>query len=199
MAVIEGNRPLLIAGLGGATVLGLMFLSARVEEERARLAAVKVREELAANAQNFHRNFLGALEFEQIDVPQVLRNLAELDPVVAVRLMVAAVHRDIRWTADIETAGMQDYWQSPSMTAATRKGDCEDMALLLLHLLRECGITGYRLIVGTWRGSGHAWLESVLGTFADPTSGRLSDIRPLDYVPVLALGDGGLHYFSTAA
>jgi len=55
----------------------------------------------------------------------------------------------------------QDYWQTPSETRELGQGDCEDIAILMHHLLGRKGIAS-KVVVGLLKSDskhGHCWIE----------------------------------------
>lgn len=56
------------------------------------------------------------------------------------------VNRDIKYTGD---ANDGDYWQSGEETAALRKGDCEDYAILKYFVLRYLGVPEDKMYIAT--------------------------------------------------
>lgn len=54
---------------------------------------------------------------------------------------------------------MNDFWQFPNETVELHKGDCEDLAILLVSLLRTAGIPDWkvRVDIGMYGQTGHAW------------------------------------------
>lgn len=57
----------------------------------------------------------------------------------------------------LQYRGQQDVWQSSAQAFARTRGDCEDHALALADWLIGLGEDA-RVVVGTWRGGGHAWV-----------------------------------------
>jgi hypothetical protein len=56
---------------------------------------------------------------------------------------IESLLNQIKWTSD--TFG--DWIQDPELTWGLKKGDCEDMAVLAIALLKQSGIDGYLLSV----------------------------------------------------
>lgn len=54
-----------------------------------------------------------------------------------------------------------DFWQLPKETIEWRKGDCEDVSILLCTMMRIAGVSpsNVRVVVGTVVFGGHAWCE----------------------------------------
>lgn len=126
----------------------------------------------------------------RLDSSQYAR-IAVQDPDAAIRQICADVYQGITWVSDRETHGESEYWQTPEETVTTKRGDCEDKALVARDLLESIGFYKIRVIVGAWAGKGHAWLESEDGKFfMDPTAGTIAFGRPQDYEPALWLGGG---------
>ena len=64
-----------------------------------------------------------------------------------------------------QTTGKRDYWKLPKETIVSRKGDCEDHAILLCTLLRIAGYSQDRVyvVLGTSPDEkGHAWVRCKL-------------------------------------
>jgi predicted transglutaminase-like cysteine proteinase len=55
------------------------------------------------------------------------------------RLVNEHVNRDMTYVSDGSSYARQDYWAKPTETLAKRAGDCEDLAILKMHLLRAAG------------------------------------------------------------
>jgi predicted transglutaminase-like cysteine proteinase len=77
----------------------------------------------------------------------------------------------ITYTTDNQQYGRPDYWASPFETFATRKGDCDDFAILKYYVLtkyldvsqQECFFA-----VGSVKEQGHAFLLINLGSPKEP-------------------------------
>ena len=76
------------------------------------------------------------------------------------------VNQLIKYRDDIDTFGRMDHWASPA-EALTRRGDCEDYAILKYASLRELGVAAedMRIVVvnDTRRRRGHAVLSVDMG------------------------------------
>jgi hypothetical protein len=93
-------------------------------------------------------------------------------------------------------ADENDYWQSPAETARRKRGDCEDKALYLQHLLRLRGVET-EVVFGVEDADRsarmHAWVEGRLDGelyVLDPTNGfigRRRNMTPGRHMPVLGL------------
>ena len=87
-----------------------------------------------------------------------------------------------------------DHWQTPGETVRRGKGDCEDQALYLHHLLRNDRI-GSTVVFGIRdlenAETGHAWVEcEMFGEryILDPTCRLVAarkDLSPTLYYPVI--------------
>lgn len=104
---------------------------------------------------------------------------------------------NIRYVADVTEYGYPEVWAMPSETLKRGVGDCEDLSFLLCSVLHALRIPA-RVVFGSWRGTGHAWVETafdgssgILETtsnqpftgFADPTDYRAESVQgaaPLD-------------------
>ncbi len=64
-------------------------------------------------------------------------------PAVATLRDIEAVLAQIRWTPD----SLGDWIRDPELTWGKKQGDCEDMAVLVMELLKQTGIQGRLLSV----------------------------------------------------
>lgn len=55
------------------------------------------------------------------------------------------VNRIIAYRADTQTYGQRDYWATAAETLAKMAGDCEDYAILKMHMLRAAGVRGDKM------------------------------------------------------
>jgi transglutaminase-like putative cysteine protease len=82
--------------------------------------------------------------------------------------------------------GPYDYWRSPETTIDDGGGDCDDLAILAVSTALCSGFPA-RLVLGTYRGIGHAWMEGAdeRGWFLfEATSGDVfRGGRPAGYEP----------------
>lgn len=86
----------------------------------------------------------------------------------------------------------QDYWKTPKETLETGSGDCEDLSFLLASLLWSNDIESL-IVVGTFNGEGHMWVEvddKIYETtdFVLPFSAK--DGNELGYIPKIKVGVG---------
>jgi hypothetical protein len=76
------------------------------------------------------------------------------------------INRNIKYTTDEVQYGYLDYWATPEETLQSRKGDCEDMALLFLYTVyqKEDFKGKFRYYYPKEKGSpGHA--TAIIGDF----------------------------------
>lgn len=76
-----------------------------------------------------------------------------------------------------------DRWSTPRRTLRTGTGDCDDLAILALAMLRYIDVHSY-IVVGDLSGNGHAWIEGEdsAGFFLiEATTGALIRHRPNHY------------------
>lgn len=97
------------------------------------------------------------------------------------------VVNNIQYMSDMRIHGRLEYWQLPEETFELGTGDCEDMSILLMNLLRKKRIDS-KLTVGTYRNfifsSGHAWVTIPYGNLlitVESTSGKVSIGLPPKY------------------
>lgn len=96
------------------------------------------------------------LDFVQPDNPDVLAVFSQIgsDPWG----LYDFVCREIDYRRDIG-----EFWQTPSETLASRRGDCEDTSILLTSLIRAGGVPNCYVALGSLGNSlenyGHAWCQ----------------------------------------
>ena len=77
-----------------------------------------------------------------------------------------------------------EFWQTPSETLASKRGDCEDTSLLLCSLLQNAHVA-----LGSYRGDGHAWCEHN-GQLMETTYTSARPVPdPQDYCPYVCFND----------
>lgn len=80
------------------------------------------------------------------------------------------VNQTIAYRADMMTYGQRDYWASAAETIANKAGDCEDYAILKMHMLRAAGVSASKMRLMLLRdlagNADHAFLV-VSGTAGD--------------------------------
>lgn len=91
--------------------------------------------------------------------------------------VIAWVAENISYVSDEAVHGKPDEWQLPHQTYTWRTGDCEDYALLALHLLAEAGIRATLELGTSQQGYGHAWV-CVDGDHWEATSGYIVPSLP---------------------
>ncbi len=100
----------------------------------------------------------------------------------------------LNYIPDPEARGTTDFWCSPSATMLNGGGDCEDLAILAVSLLRAGGVDAFVVTGRVWTDhgfQGHAWVEGwdPSGFFMiEATSGELLRRRPRFYRAQLLLG-----------
>jgi|SRR5581483_7380189 len=105
-----------------------------------------IRDDLAAVAKCRAENNCGAAAkafIALIDAARPLSGRAQLGAINrAVNLAIAAM-------TDLAQYGVEDVWSSPLETLTTRKGDCEDYAILKIAVLQAAGVAAgdLRLVV----------------------------------------------------
>lgn len=81
--------------------------------------------------------------------------------------VTAWVSRQIEYKRDEKVWGEPDYWQTPEETLSMGTGDCEDVAILTVSLLRALGWSSKEAFVVTGvmtDGVGHAWVVAKEGS-----------------------------------
>jgi len=81
---------------------------------------------------------------------------------------------NIKYAEDMRSYGYEEVWQKPYLTLERKMGDCEDLSFLLCSLLQALGVRS-QVVMGEWRGKGHAWVEAYLdstGGILETTSGQ---------------------------
>lgn len=81
---------------------------------------------------------------------------------------------NVPYVPDMTVFGYEDVWQLPDSTLRRRMGDCEDLSFLLCSLLVALGIQAH-VVLGMYKGVGHAWVEASLdgaGGILESTSGQ---------------------------
>jgi predicted transglutaminase-like cysteine proteinase len=73
---------------------------------------------------------LGGSTYDAADMPRTVADFSALENWT----------KDFRYVSDEEAHGISDYWQTPSETIGLNSGDCEDIAILFVSLLRAYGV-----------------------------------------------------------
>jgi predicted transglutaminase-like cysteine proteinase len=70
------------------------------------------------------------------------------------------VINNVVYTSDMITSGRREQWQWADETLKTKKGDCEDGAILMANIMLKSGISYWRirLNAGDVKGGGHAYV-----------------------------------------
>ncbi len=74
------------------------------------------------------------------------------------------VKTNLSYISDITTHKVPEFWQNPEETWQTKKGDCEDGALLIASLMRMAGVPSYRIklcagfVIQNNKKIGHAYV-----------------------------------------
>lgn len=73
----------------------------------------------------------------------ILKNSADMTDVQKLSYVNSIVNNYVKYTTD----GNVDEWQTPETTIKRRKGDCEDYAILKMHLLEKMNIKSEIVVV----------------------------------------------------
>lgn len=116
-------------------------------------------------------------EFVQPSNPDVLATLSQIgtDPWA----LYDFVCRNIDYRRD-----WGEFWQTPSETLASRRGDCEDTSLLLCSLLQNSHV-----VLGSYRGYGHAWCDHNGQLMETTFTSARPVLDPEDYCPYVIFND----------
>jgi hypothetical protein len=78
--------------------------------------------------------------------------------------------QSVLYDTDIDQWGYSEYWASPEQTFASRKGDCDDKAILFMYLARSAHLAADPLLVAVLKPGnvGHA-LVRIDSMYYDPT------------------------------
>ncbi|MBA7664150.1 hypothetical protein ES703_72205 [subsurface metagenome] len=80
-----------------------------------------------------------------------------------------------------------EFWQTPSETLASKRGDCEDTALVLCSLLRNT--IDAHVALGSFQDYGHAWCQ-LNGQILETTYTSARPVPdPQDYCPYVYFND----------
>jgi len=91
---------------------------------------------------------------------QIIASLGEEDsPQARLREAYNFVTLNIKYAEDMRSYGFEEVWQLPKTTLERKLGDCEDLSFLLCSLLLALGVRS-RVVMGEWKGKGHAWVEA---------------------------------------
>lgn len=108
-----------------------------------------------------------SLMHQQLQQAGVVHGMADAE---VLRRVNRHVNQLVAYRADTVTYGQRDYWASAAETIANKAGDCEDYAILKMHMLRAAGISGDKMRLMLLRdlagNADHAFLV-VSGTEGD--------------------------------
>jgi predicted transglutaminase-like cysteine proteinase len=118
-------------------------------------------------------------------------------------LVNVAVNRSIEYRRDIDTYGVMDRWATPSETLSRRQGDCEDIAILKMAVLRSYGVDPDAMSLVIVYDQKRRFYHAVLSVevegrnyVLDNLSSQVRlDTQLVDYVPLYSIrnGKGFLH------
>lgn len=129
-------------------------------------------------------------------IAQEARKLQGLD---RLRFVSSAVNRGIAYREDADNWGADDYWASAAQTLSRGSGDCEDLAILKMQLLRAAGVPLSRmyLVLGqdlTARRA-HALLlvreGGEMWVLDDSAAAIHTSDEHADFRPMMSFGAGG--------
>ena len=169
LEIVKGILPMV--GIGTVIVvaiglLGLTFTERRVYAQDGYLVSVR-----------YPGQWHDLREFVQPSNPDIITTLSQIgtDP----WSLYDFVCRDIDYRRD-----WGEFWQTPSETLSSRRGDCEDTSLLLCSLLQNAHVA-----LGSYRGYGHAWCEH-RGQLMETTFTSARPVPdPEDYCPYVIFND----------
>jgi hypothetical protein len=185
----DGWKLLLVLLALGAGAGGVGYAAATAERRQKTRRTLR---EFVGRAWEFEQRFQRAVVgrwHRWVSPGAAHTRLAHTNPAQVLRHAVASIHQRVRWTRDEVTCGTLHCWNAVDETWLHGRGDCKAMATLLVKWLGDAGLFGFRVVVGTVNGDGHAWVESAdSAVFLDPTAGTLFSGRPVAYAPAVMLG-----------
>lgn len=103
------------------------------------------------------------MQIEKVDLPEELykcKNYYEIGEWIST---------NIKYIEDNRHYGGRDYWASPERTLSSRKGDCEDFAILFSYLCRVLLDKDVKIIFArdVYQNKGHAF-NKIGGRYIDP-------------------------------
>jgi hypothetical protein len=145
---------------------------------------------------------------------EIVRGLGDQDSAEArLREAYNFVTLNIKYVTDMSQFNYEEVWQLPDSTLRRRMGDCEDLAFLLVSLLRALHINA-KMVFGVYKDEGHAWvwaqvdgasgiLETTSGQpftgFADPAGYTVEESYGMPYeasaAPTSPLDDPLISFF----
>lgn len=130
---------------------------------------------------------------------RIAERASALDGQDRLRFVSSEVNRTVAYREDADNWGADDYWATAAQTLSKGAGDCEDLAILKMQLLRAAGVPASRmyLVVGqdlTARRA-HALLlvreGGQLWVLDDSTVAIHSPEEHADFRPIMSFGTGG--------
>ena len=86
------------------------------------------------------RNFYTPID---VTLPKINHTLLNFDDIA--RTTLHYVHKNIEYTTDKTQVGLPEFWMFAFETMHTKKGDCEDGAILIANILLKSGIPYWRI------------------------------------------------------
>jgi len=120
---------------------------------------------------------------------------ATSDPVARLALVHGEVSDRVRWSNDLDTYGVSDYWAQAGETLSRGQGDSEDIAVLAMQVLKAAGFPARDIYLSIGRdkqrGADSLLLVRIAGQFY-----ALDDRRPRpelaqgrrQFTPIFTLG-----------
>ena len=116
-------------------------------------------------------------EFVQPNNPDIIATLSQIGP--DPWSLYDFVCRNIDYRRDIG-----EFWQTPSETLISKRGDCEDTSFLLCSLLQNAHVA-----LGSYRGYGHAWCEHQVQLMETTFTSARPVPDPENYCPYVFFND----------
>jgi len=69
------------------------------------------------------------------------------------------VVNNIQYASDASVYRSEEYFSKASETLRNRRGDCDDMAILLANCMILKGYENVKVVMGVIKSGGHAWVE----------------------------------------
>lgn len=100
------------------------------------------------------------------------------------------VHKNIEYRSDPDMHNCRDYYQYPAETILSKQGDCEDMAILEIAILRNMGYDAILLTNGSHAIAGVAGIECS-GDYTDYSGKSYYHLDPTMNTGIGVSADGG--------
>ncbi|CCM74783.1 conserved exported hypothetical protein [Rhizobium mesoamericanum STM3625] len=108
------------------------------------------------------------------------------------------VNHTIRYSRDIDTYKVADYWATPAETLARQQGDCEDFAILKMAALHADGVDLKEMSIVVLFDQKRHFYHAVLSVAVNGNRFILDNMRDEvlpdtklpDYVPLYSIADG---------